>query len=140
MKTVFTGCHTLIWILFFITSFFLVFPVRPKASQSLQTQVCGGFCICAWHYLCSTLQKVYISMYVYQIRICTRKIIHETNLSKLEKWPWVPSEVFNVKHSLRVWKIREIYSKPRIYSISGAKVWYSTWNGHLRKQHTSILA
>lgn len=63
----------------------------------------------------------------------------KTNLGKFEEWPWVASKVFNVKHSLRVWKIREIHSKTCIYSISRSKVRYATRNRHLQKKKITII-
>lgn len=47
-------------------------------------------------------------------------------LGKLEKRSWVTSEILNVKHSLRVGKIRKIYSKTRVNTISGSEVRYPT--------------
>lgn len=47
---------------------------------------------------------------------------HCIYLSKLEKGSWVPSEIFYVKHSLRVRKIRKIYSKTCVNTISGSEV------------------
>jgi hypothetical protein len=37
---------------------------------------------------------------------------------KLEEWTGVFAKVADVKHGLWVWKIREIYSKPSIHTIS----------------------
>ena len=60
-----------------------------------------------------------------------------TNLCKLKEGSRISSKVFNVKHGLRIWKIREVHSKPCINAITRAKVWNSTRHRHLEERSKS---
>lgn len=53
-------------------------------------------------------------------------------LCKLKKGPGILSEVFYIKHCLRIWKVWEVYSKACIDAISWSKVGYSTRHRHLK--------
>lgn len=39
-------------------------------------------------------------------------------LCELEEWSWIFSEIFNIKHCLRIWKVWEVYCKASINAIS----------------------
>lgn len=60
------------------------------------------------------------------------RTVRKPYLCKLKKRPGILSEVFYIKHCLRIWKVWEVYSKACIDAISGSKVRYSTRHRHLK--------